>query len=139
MLSELVYLSDRVNVGDEAEIKDILEVCQRNNSGKITGALVYSSRRFLQYLEGDYQLIKATYEKISKDVRHTNVKLLIFSPIEQRIFPGWAMAERNVEDDSFNVDSILGPEDSALFIDLINRSVAERKTSLSRIIRKFFD
>ena len=139
MLSELVYISDRVNVGDKEEIKDILEVCNRNNSGKITGALLYSSSRFLQYLEGDYKLIRSTYEKISKDVRHTNVKLLIFSPIEQRMFPGWAMAERDVGDDSINIDAILGKEDSAVFIDLINRNVDARKTSLSQIIKKFFD
>ena len=139
MLSELVYVSDRVNVGDQQEILEILEVCRRNNSGKITGALLYSSRRFMQYLEGDYQLIKTTYEKISKDIRHRNVRLLIFSPIEERIFPGWAMAERDVSRDTITVESILDEEKSDVFIDIINRGVAERQTSLSRIIRKFFD
>lgn len=139
MLSELVYLSDRVNVGEKQEIVDILTVCRKNNSGKITGALLYSSKRFMQYLEGDYHTVKETYEKIVKDQRHTNVRLLIFSPIEQRVFPGWAMAERNVEEDSINFDSVLGEEESAIFIDIINRKAADKKTSLSRIMRKFFD
>ncbi len=138
MLSELVYVSDRQNLGNDREIRDILEVCQRNNSGKITGALLYSLNKFVQYLEGDYNDVKSTFEKIKLDPRHRNVQLVVFSPIKTRIFPGWAMAEKELEDQIVNFKSnVTGPE-REIFIKLLKGEIEEDHT-LSKIIRTFFE
>jgi len=138
MLSELIYVSDRKNRGDEQEIKEILDQCQRNNSGIITGALLYSRTRFIQYLEGDYNDVKVTFDRINQDDRHSDVRLLVFSPIEGRKFPGWAMAEKNVDDDRINFQSQISNVEAEIFSNLLKGEIS-KKTNMSNIIRKFFD
>ena len=58
-LYQLVYTSARNAKCDENEITSIVAACQRNNPGKdITGVLLYSDNRFLQYLEGNANEIR---------------------------------------------------------------------------------
>lgn len=137
MLSELIYISDRRNIGDHQEIKDILSVCQKNNSGKVTGVLLYSSKKFVQYLEGEYQNIKGLYEKIKKDSRHYNVQLVVFSPIKERVFPGWLMAEKNLDEDALIIKNTISDQEREIFLKLLQGDLSQ-KHSLSRVIKKFF-
>lgn len=138
MLSELVYVSERINLGDNEEVEDILQECIANNSGSITGALLYSRRKFIQYLEGDYNDVKKTFDRIGLDSRHRNIKLVIFSPIDKIVFPGWAMAEKQFQDGVINFKNSISLEEREIFLKLLNGET-DQKHSLSKIIRKFFD
>ncbi|MGB3466015.1 MAG: BLUF domain-containing protein [Cyclobacteriaceae bacterium] len=138
MLSELIYVSNRVNIGDSQEIDDILSICQNNNKDKITGTLLYSRTKFIQYLEGDYQDVKATFDRIKKDPRHKSVQLVIFSPIKQRVFPGWVMGRKNMEDVSVTLKSKVSDKEARIFEDLLDGNVNNNHV-LSGIIKKFFE
>ena len=63
-----------------------------NNKHKdITGNLVYNGGVFLQLLEGDKEQIKALYDIIAQDERHTKVNLIYFEPAQYRLFKKWNM------------------------------------------------
>lgn len=95
-LHRLVYYSrNRVAGGPPmlaAAVDDILAVSQRNNMAcDITGALMFNAGCFGQVLEGDRDALEATFERIQRDERHSEVSLLAFEPIATRSFGGWSM------------------------------------------------
>ena len=47
---------------------------------------------YLQFLDGEAVIVDALYQKIEKDPRHTDVKMLVHEPISQRGYPKWSMA-----------------------------------------------
>ena len=96
-LYRLVYTSIRKPECDEAEIQNILNACRRNNPGKdITGVLLHSNRRFIQYLEGPLQDVQELFELIKDDPRHAAVNKRDLQPIEERLFPSWEMGYKNI-------------------------------------------
>jgi hypothetical protein len=58
MLSHLIYVSNRAQNCTQSEIEKILESCKKNNvQYDITGVLLYSDTKFVQYIEGQYKEI----------------------------------------------------------------------------------
>jgi len=102
MLTNLIYTSKRCPICTEEEIDKILEVCQSNNPTKdITGVLLYSNDMFLQYLEGDRKELFHLYDDIKKDIRHSDAVMVGCKPIDERTFPVWGMAKKNIGKDGF--------------------------------------
>ncbi len=100
MLSQLIYVSVRANECSDSEIQKILESSIRNNAKiDITGVLLYSDKKFLQCLEGDYDEIMALYDKIKLDKRHKNVVLITVGMIKERFFPSWQMGSKKINSD----------------------------------------
>ena len=64
---------------------------KRNARNGITGVLLYTPSHFIQVLEGDSSAVGETFERIHKDPRHTQVRILEQRMIEEREFEGWAM------------------------------------------------
>ncbi len=99
MLTYLLYISNRKSNCTEAEMNNILASCAKNNSLiGTTGLLLYSNKKFTQYVEGEYANILPLYEKIKIDDRHENVVLLGIGVIAKRIFPNWHMGRKEVSD-----------------------------------------
>jgi hypothetical protein len=71
-------------------------VNRRNN---ISGFLVFTKTHFIQVLEGDRQTVMATFERIRKDKRHSDIALLDVIPCPARVFPNWAMGAVHSEID----------------------------------------
>ena len=94
-LHRLVYYSrNRVPRGVDlgSEIRDILAKSQQNNApAKVTGALMFNAGCFAQVLEGERDVLEATFERIQQDDRHSDVSLLAFEPIAERGFAQWSM------------------------------------------------
>jgi hypothetical protein len=95
-LHRLVYYSRNKVAGGAptlaAAVDDILAVSQRNNSAcNITGALMFNAGCFGQVLEGERDALEATFERIQRDERHSEVSLLAFEPIAARSFSHWSM------------------------------------------------
>ncbi len=138
MLSYLVYVSQRNSKCTQPEIDKILQACQRNNThNDATGVLLYSDKRFVQYLEGDYQKITALYDKIKLDERHKNVRLVHIGNIQDRIFPSWQMGAKEFNEDNINFLTNLSKDESKLFENI----VAGKETSgnnIPAVISKFF-
>lgn len=119
-LYHLAYISKNTISGArndvEEQIKQILEVAQRNNPRKeITGALLYSGGYFCQVIEGPGEAVEELFECIQMDHRHGEVTVLHFEPIEDRSFNEWAMAFAGLDEKMrFNIEAIRDSKDELL-------------------------
>ncbi len=74
-------------------IGEIVSISAANNRrDDITGALVHDGKWFAQVLEGCENLISATFERILRDRRHSDVSLVTMGPISERWFASSPMA-----------------------------------------------
>ena len=92
----LVYTSQNLLEGGEKEqkaaIAGLLAVSKRNNARVgVTGALLFNGGAFAQVLEGSRAAVEATFERIQRDPRHSDVAVLQCEPVAARGFPNWSM------------------------------------------------
>ena len=91
-LYSVVYKSRCTGVADLELVSSILTSSAQNNPGNgITGVLIATETHFLQVLEGEYEVVNATYERIAHDTRHNTLQLISFSEIKEREYGDWAM------------------------------------------------
>jgi hypothetical protein len=88
----LIYASvARPNLSYD-QVRQILSTASAHNEAHgITGILCYSSGAFLQALEGKRVPVNKLYNRIIRDVRHTDCEILSCGPIEVRSFIEWTM------------------------------------------------
>lgn len=91
--ARLIYTSAAGENCGENQIKKILEVSIKLNTvNGITGILYYSSKYFMQYLEGNPENVESTYARIARDSRHYSLRVVDRETIHQREFEAWQMA-----------------------------------------------
>jgi Sensors of blue-light using FAD len=102
-ITRLTYYS-RISIagGTQAiaeRIEDILVVSVANNRrDDVTGALIHDGTWFAQVLEGAEGTVSATFERILRDPRHADVRLVKLQPVAERRFAGWmTLIARNDE------------------------------------------
>ena len=78
----------------------------RNTSMGITGALIFENNRFGQVIEGPRTQIEELWEKIQKDTRHKNIRLIESKPIENRSFSKWTMVFQGSEEVAKNLSEV---------------------------------
>ncbi|HEV7268665.1 MAG TPA: BLUF domain-containing protein [Falsiroseomonas sp.] len=79
--------------GGRTMLEEILAAARRNNSRVgVTGALLYSDRRFAQVLEGPPEAVEEIFESIQCDPRHDQIAVLEVSSPDSRAFADWSMA-----------------------------------------------
>ena len=78
----------------------------RNTSMGITGALIFENNRFGQVIEGPRTQIEDLWEKIQKDTRHKNIRLIESKPIEHRSFNKWTMIFQGSEEVAKNLSEV---------------------------------
>jgi hypothetical protein len=96
MIHQLVYYSRNTVPGDSramlTNMREILSVSQRNNSRDgITGFLIFDKTWFVQILEGDRKKVTETYNRISRDTRHSGTAIVNVRDVPARLFPNWTM------------------------------------------------
>ena len=64
----------------------------RNKQSGITGCLVCVEGQFIQILEGSPAEVESTFERICRDLRHVDVRLVDLVSTFERTFDGWSMA-----------------------------------------------
>lgn len=100
MLTQLIYSSRASRILNNTDLSSIISSSQRNNAlVDITGAMCYANGTFLQCLEGDSLAVSHLYEHITRDERHTELKILNVNPITERLFPTWSMEFYSGEND----------------------------------------
>lgn len=120
-LYRLIYTSFRRQECDDHEIQKILDACKKNNPGRnVTGVLLHSDSRFIQYMEGARGDVKELYEHIKTDPRHTAVNQRNFEPIEERVFPSWEMGYKDLSSGEVSFDSDITEKDKEAFNDLLS-------------------
>jgi len=90
--SEATFEAKPVEKGVEPHVARILLTARKNNAkDQLVGGLYYGNNRFFQYLEGEEDAIRRTYDRILKDDRHRNIVTLIEEPLKNRTFSNWSM------------------------------------------------
>lgn len=137
-LYQLVYTSKRNPNCTDAEIQKILDACKRNNVSKdITGVLLHSDDHFIQYLEGDKDIIKL-YDLIKDDKRHKHVVLLSYGPLKQRIFPAWHMGYKSISKDQLEFLTDGDEKEKALYTSLL-KGEKQDGIQATNLLVKFFN
>ena len=96
-LFRMAYISTASKSFDSMELRDMLKSSNvRNKEAGITGMLLYKDGQFMQVLEGPEDAVKATFDRISRDLRHHGIIVLVKGAVKERRFPGWSMAFRDL-------------------------------------------
>jgi hypothetical protein len=91
-LHSLIYKSHCKDMANWDLVNSILVSSTQNNPANgVTGVLVSTETHFLQVLEGEFESLNATLERISRDTRHDTVQLIRFTEVKEREFGDWAM------------------------------------------------
>ncbi len=107
-MRQLLYVSNTARDTPAAELAAILEVSRRNNALLgLTGMLLYIEGGFLQVLEGDERAVRETYDRIRRDQRHWDTRILL-DRAEERAFAGWSMGFEHVRVDDPQTAGIFG-------------------------------
>lgn len=89
---QLIYASAGTVDFSDGDLKELLAKARINNASlEVSGMLLYHEGSFLQILEGEQEVVLELYNKIERDSRHGNVKMLLRSEIEERSFGDWKM------------------------------------------------
>lgn len=90
--SEATFEAQPVEKGVEPHVARILMASRRNNGkSQLVGGLYYGDDHFFQYLEGEEEALRRTYERIARDDRHRNVRTLLEEPLAEHTFTNWSM------------------------------------------------
>ncbi|MNH51676.1 Blue light- and temperature-regulated antirepressor YcgF [compost metagenome] len=95
-LHRIIYVSEAVGAAGTSllSIAEILGVSERNNRrDHLTGVLLGHNGRFLQAVEGARTDIDRLMDRLRRDPRHVNLRLLSDQPIAARMFGDWAMGQ----------------------------------------------
>jgi hypothetical protein len=89
---QLIYISDKIHTFVPSDVNSILSSARKNNGiNEITGLLVELPKHFIQILEGAHDRVKSTFNRISEDTRHKNVRVVLAENIEFREIEAWEM------------------------------------------------
>jgi len=101
-LYELVYSS--YSLLKKVEIQDLVsKSIVRNKRDNITGCLLISGSEFFQVIEGEESTVLALFEKIQADTRHSRIKLMWSSNIDERAFGKWTMMCKEISKDTLQL------------------------------------
>lgn len=98
-LYSLVYSSTAVEPFDDERLTDLLEHSRRENGRSgITGMLLYRKGRFIQFLEGPEDRVRALIARITADPRHTGLRVMLDGHPQERQFADWTMGYERVSE-----------------------------------------
>jgi hypothetical protein len=90
MLVRRMYASRATSPVRAETLAAILKKATRNNAAcGVTGLLCHTEHTYLQVLEGGRADVSSLYNRIAGDPQHTDVTLLSYDEITERIFAGW--------------------------------------------------
>lgn len=128
-MEQLVYVSRSVRaVSSAIAMSDILAEARPNNARDgITGCLTAIDGRFVQVIEGEAGKLDDLINRLLRDERHTELRVLERRAVAERAFPQWDMLSpvlvtaeiddlrRLMRDDSGGrLDDFIGPLKTAL-------------------------
>ncbi len=95
---QLIYASTATAEMDKRDLAALLEKARvKNERLGVTGLLLYQDGAFIQVLEGEKETLRALYQTIVADERHTDVVLLREGAVERREFGAWSMGFKTVD------------------------------------------
>ncbi|WP_373087524.1 BLUF domain-containing protein [Sneathiella sp.] len=133
----LVYVSSASHLMKEDELKEILKISRtRNLSDGLTGMLLYKDGSFMQMLEGEEEAVTKTFNRINDDSRHNGLIVICKETAESRIFDGWSMGFRTVNDtDLKNIPGYVGLRNG----DFTDPSIIDNHHFAMTILKTFYE
>jgi Sensors of blue-light using FAD len=99
VLCHTIYVSRTTQPFSRADLQALSDNASgRNKLIGVTGMLLYSGGTFLQVLEGRPQAIGLLLERIRRDPRHDNLRVLRRAALRRRSFAAWHMGVLDVAD-----------------------------------------
>jgi hypothetical protein len=96
---QLVYGSVATRPVSSTELGELLRLAREKNATlRITGVLLYQDGTFLQALEGDESAVRALYDKIAADPRHSRATVVWSGNVPARSFGDWSMGFASAAD-----------------------------------------
>ena len=93
MLVRLIYASIMKEGTTVEDLNAILRSSRRNNPPReVSGILCYTTKYFLQWLEGPREEVNELYNTLVKDERHRDCTILDYAEVQKREFGSWGMA-----------------------------------------------
>ena len=125
--NRLIYTSQATNPFSKRKLLDLLHSARRYNTiNSIYGFLYYKDEFFFQVIEGETQLINNLWDRIKKDKRHTNVKIISTNLINDYLFAKWSMGCIEFNDPKLSIIPGISIElDSKESIDLLTTKLPE--------------
>jgi len=91
-ITQLVYVSVASQEFSVGQLAELLAAARAQNTRiGVTGLLLYHEGSFLQLLEGPSEAVDATFRRIERDPRHSDVHVLLRGRVPAREFDGWSM------------------------------------------------
>jgi hypothetical protein len=96
-LFHLVYVSSAKSGFGRAQLRVLLERSRgKNEALGITRLLLHHEGKLLQVLEGRERAVRALFDTIQADTRHSGRTVLLEEEIPARQYPHWPMAFRDL-------------------------------------------
>ncbi|MCA9190937.1 MAG: BLUF domain-containing protein [Planctomycetales bacterium] len=103
---QLIYASAATIDFSITDLRQLLKTAREfNESAGITGMLIFHEGSFLQILEGEEHDVVTLYDKIKKDIRHNNIRVLLKSEIDERSFGDWKLGFYDASGAASSADS----------------------------------
>lgn len=94
MTHRIIYISTAHRTLSDDDLDAIIAVSRRNNSRDgLSGLLIYDSKRFFQYLEGEREALDRAVRRIRADDRHIAFVELSRGEVAAPQFGEWDMAD----------------------------------------------
>lgn len=98
MILGICYTSRATALHTEEMRLQLMRECELRNANQgVTGLLLYQEGYFLQYIEGEPDVIRRVFQKIQHDSRHCDVVLHHEEVLLKRQFPDWSMFYRDYD------------------------------------------
>lgn len=99
ILRRIIYSSQAVEKFSKRHLLDLLHDSRGYNSiDNISGVLMHKQGYFLQIIEGNPKVIDDLLERLHRDPRHKDLKIIRDSMVENRLFTNWAMGCADFDD-----------------------------------------
>lgn len=117
----LIYKSTSAGPISKEDLRDILYTSMdKNRAEGVNGALIATRSHFLQFLEGSFEDVNATFSRIVKDPRHRDITLVSFGPVDEALFSEWRMKGFGIFDLNLELENRLkqqyGEEANGVFL-----------------------
>lgn len=103
-MHSVIYISTAVKGLSKDHIHFMLLMAKQfNKENNISGCILFHDNHFIQLIEGKEADITSLYARIQADQRHFDVKTLLETKSEDRLYQNWSMAFYDISGDAYQM------------------------------------
>ena len=100
----IIYTSRSTKQFNKRNLLDLLHDSRAfNTMDNISGVLMHKNGLFLQIIEGKSKDLEDLIERLHRDTRHNNLKIIDDQLVEDRIFANWSMGCADFDDPTLSL------------------------------------